>query len=112
MEPLHPAGLRPGRGGKHPDLAHAPAERQTMTFRPKVLQAEPGRVLRWLGHLLVPGIFDGAHEFALTPTAMGTRLVQSETFKGVLVPFVGKTIAGTERDFVRLNEALKKHLES
>ena len=26
-----------------------------MTFRPLVLTAEPGRELRWLGHLLIPG---------------------------------------------------------
>ncbi|MBB5782522.1 hypothetical protein [Nonomuraea jabiensis] len=60
----------------------------------------------------MPGLFDGTHEFVLTATNSGTRLIQSETFKGILVPFLGKMIAGTERNFARLNEALKRHVES
>ncbi|NRQ34779.1 SRPBCC domain-containing protein [Nonomuraea sp. NN258] len=88
-----------------------PEKGKPMTFRPKVLTAEPGRSLRWIGRLVLPGIFDGTHEFALTPTADGTHLVQSETFKGLLVPFLGGMIDGTERNFARLNEALKKRAE-
>ena len=36
-----------------------PSGTRGMTFRPTVMKVEPGRELRWLGHLLVPGIFDG-----------------------------------------------------
>ena len=36
-----------------------------MTFRPEVLRCEPGRELRWLGHFLVPGLFDGEHAHLL-----------------------------------------------
>jgi hypothetical protein len=32
-----------------------------------VLEVVPGRTLRWLGHLLVPGIFDGEHYFEIEP---------------------------------------------
>jgi hypothetical protein len=56
---------------------HAPRERlqahieppggRGMTFKPKVLNAEPNRELRWLGHLLVPGLFDGEHSFTIQP---------------------------------------------
>jgi hypothetical protein len=35
-----------------------------MSFKPTVLEAEPERELRWLGRLLVPGIFDGEHSSA------------------------------------------------
>ena len=38
-----------------------------MTFKPRVLNAEPERELRWLGHLLVPGLFDGEHSFTIEP---------------------------------------------
>src|SRR6185436_14817122 len=34
---------------------------RAMTFRPTVRKAEPGRALVWLGHLIVPGLFDGEH---------------------------------------------------
>ncbi|GAA2681552.1 SRPBCC domain-containing protein [Nonomuraea recticatena] len=107
--------IREGSGqatvGNTLTLRMHPESGKPMTFRPKVVAAEPGRALRWIGHLIVPGIFDGTHEFILTATDNGTHLVQGETFNGFLVPFVGKMIAGTERNFVRMNEALKKHVE-
>jgi hypothetical protein len=36
-------------------------------LRPSVLEVVPGRTLRWLGHLLLPGIFDGEHHFEIEP---------------------------------------------
>ena len=82
-----------------------------MTFRPKVLAAEPGLLLRWIGRLIMPGIFDGTHQFALDDMGGHTRLTQSETFRGVLVPFTGKIITQTEADFRALNQALKQRAE-
>ena len=57
----------------------------TMTFRPRVLVADPGCELRWLGRLGLPRLFDGEHSFRLIPEAGGTRLVQGERFCGVLL---------------------------
>ncbi len=57
----------------------------TMVFRPRVLTAEAGRELRWLGRLWVPGLFDGEHHFILTPENGGTRLTHGEGFSGVLL---------------------------
>jgi hypothetical protein len=42
----------------------------------------------------------------------GTRLVQSESFRGLLVPFSGKTLASTEAAFQALNQALKERAEA
>jgi hypothetical protein len=39
-------------------------------------------------------------------------LVQSETFHGALVPFIGKTLASAQASFQEHNEALKKRVES
>ena len=36
-----------------------PVGSRVMTFKPKVLAAEPGKELRWLGRMGVGGIFDG-----------------------------------------------------
>lgn len=98
--------------GERLRLRMAPAQGRAMTFKPKVLVAEPARELRWLGSLGVRGIFDGEHSFTLTPTTTGTRLTQSETFRGVLVPFLGSLIERTEGDFDRLNAALKRRAEA
>ena len=56
-----------------------------MRFRPRVLMADPGCELRWLGRLGLPRLFDGEHYFRLIPEAGGTRLIQGERFRGVLL---------------------------
>jgi len=78
------------------------------TMRPVVTEAEPGRVLEWLGSAGIKGIFDGRHRFDLAEIESGTRLVQSEQFSGVLVPLLGRLLANTEKNFARANEALAK----
>jgi hypothetical protein len=88
------------------------ASGKQMTFRPTVLAAEPGRVLRWRGRLFVPGLFDGVHEFLLTGEGDGTRLVHAEDFSGILVPFLGKLLAHTEANMHAQNAALKERAES
>ena len=92
-------------------LRMAPPEGRAMTFRPTVLAARPGQLLRWIGRLIVPGIFDGTHQFALEDLGGRTRMTQSETFRGLLVPFTGKTLARTEEGFRALNQALKERAE-
>jgi len=57
----------------------------TMTFRPRVLVADPGRELRWLGRAGLPRLFDGEHYFRLIPEAGGTRLIHGERFRGALL---------------------------
>lgn len=92
-------------------LRMVPAEGRAMTFRPQVLDAKQGVLLRWIGRLIMPGLFDGTHQFALEDTGGNTRLTQSETFRGILVPLLGRTVTRTESDFRALNEALKRRAE-
>jgi hypothetical protein len=83
-----------------------------MTLRPTVVAAEPPRELRWLGHLLVPGIFDGEHRFLIEEAGPGrVRFTQSERFRGVLVPLVWpKLESGTAKGFRAMNEALARRV--
>jgi hypothetical protein len=97
--------------GSRLTLRLVPAGGRAMTFRPTVLAARPGELLRWIGRLIVPGIFDGTHQFALEDLGGRTRLTQSETFRGLLVPFTGKPIARTEASFQALNRALTERAE-
>jgi hypothetical protein len=85
-----------------------------MSFRPTVLDAEPNKELRWLGHLWFPGIFDGEHSFVIEPLGDGrVRFVQRERFKGLLVPFLSKMLdRDTRRGFEEMNRALKLRAES
>jgi hypothetical protein len=91
----------------------APAGGEGMVFKPVVTELREAGVLEWLGHLIVPGIFDGRHRFELAPLGDGTTsFTQSETFTGILVPFVRSMLKDTERGFRAMNEALKSRSEA
>jgi hypothetical protein len=86
---------------------------KALTFKPTVTEVDEGRVFEWLGRLGLPGLFDGRHRFELVPCGDGTRLVQTESFTGLLVPFLRtslntKTLAG----FRSMNAALKARAEA
>ena len=90
----------------------APPGKVGMRFKPTVLTVRPERELRWLGHLLIPGVFDGEHYFLLEPIGEGrTRLTQGEKFSGLLVGFLSGTLSGTEAGFKAMNTALKREAE-
>ena len=90
-----------------------PEGERAMTFRPTVLTAEPGRELKWLGHLLVPGIFDGEHRWLIEEAGPGrVRFTQSERFGGILVPLLWRKLrdGGTAKGFRAMNEALARRV--
>ncbi len=100
--------------GERLEVRLEPPGGRAMTFKPKILKAEPNRELRWLGHLLVPGLFDGEHSFIIQPLEENrVRFVQREAFKGVLVPlFAGSLDENTQRGFEEMNRALKVRTEA
>ena len=83
-----------------------------MTFSPTVLVAEPGRELRWLGRLFLPGVADGEHAFVLEQLGPEqVRLHHSERLTGFLVPFAG-SVLDVHDGFTAMNEALKARAEA
>ena len=71
----------------------APPGKSAMRFKPTVLSVRPERELRWLGHVLFPGLFDGEHYFQLEPIDDGrTRFTQGEKFSGILCRASGRHI--------------------
>ena len=85
-----------------------------LTFSPKCLKFEESKELRWLGHLLLPGIFDGEHIFELMETKDGnTVFIHRENFKGILVPFIWKSLnKDTRNGFELMNHELKMRVEN
>ena len=100
--------------GERLEVRLEPPGGRGMTFKPKVLNAEPNRALRWLGHLLVPGLFDGEHSFTMQPLEENrVRFVQREAFKGLLVPLFARSLkTNTHRGFEEMNRALKARAEA
>jgi hypothetical protein len=90
-----------------------PSGTKGMTFRPKVLSAVPAQEFHWLGHLWVPGLFDGEHRLSIQPIADGmVKFRQNELFSGILVPlFKGTLERDTKRGFAEMNQALKVKAE-
>jgi hypothetical protein len=100
------------RPGRRLEVRIEPPGARSMTFRPTVLAATPDEELRWMGHLLLPRIFDGEHQLLIAQMGDGrVRFTQREVFRGVIVPFAGRLLAPTERGFEAMNEALKERAE-
>ncbi len=87
---------------------------KAMVFKPKILRFDESRELRWIGHLLFPGLFDGEHTFRLMENNDGTCTLQHyERFRGILVPLMRKMLdSNTLEGFRLLNEAIKNRSES
>jgi hypothetical protein len=90
-----------------------PPDSAEMTFRPTIIKFEPNRELRWLGHLFIPGLFDGEHSFIIEPIKSDQVLfIQREKFTGILVPLFAKKLdSGTKHGFIDMNNAIKKLAE-
>jgi hypothetical protein len=84
-----------------------------MSFRPKVLVAEPQKRLQWIGRLLFPGLFDGKHSFELIANSNGTTTFrQYEVFTGILVPLFSKSLdTNTANGFNAMNRKLRELAE-
>lgn len=82
----------------------------TLSFRPKVEVAQPGRALIWVGQ---GGGVTGRHAFYLEPRSNGTQVRQREDFSGPLVPvmMVLGQLAATRRMFRDNLKGLKRFAE-
>jgi hypothetical protein len=91
-----------------------PPGKRPMTIRPTVVKLKPGVELRWMGHLVVPGLFDGEHGFRIEPEGdERCRFRHFERFTGVLsAPLLWLIGDATRRGFEAMNLALKARAES
>lgn len=77
-------------------------------FRAKIYDREDNCALRWRGHVVAPWLACGDHAFTIESLgAHRTRLVQRETFSGVL-PWLARRLLAreTRRGFDAMNRAL------
>jgi len=69
--------------------------------------------LRWVGKLVVKGLFDGEHFFVLEKVNDEvTHFIHGELFSGLLTTFTGKMIDDTKFGFEKMNDALKAACEN
>jgi len=99
--------------GKSLVVTISPPGKKRMTFKPRVKAVRPPREFGWLGHLFIPGLFDGEHWFLIEETKdRKTRFTQREEFRGMLVGMVWKGLEpSTRKGFEEMNAALKLRAE-
>ena len=73
-------------------LRMSPPGGRAVTLKPRVTVVVDGQLFEWFGHVVVPGLFSGRHRFELHRTDTGTRVVQGETFTGLLVPLLARSL--------------------
>lgn len=97
--------------GSRPTLRVKPAGRNGMTFRPRVTHASLETGLRWKGRLVLPGLCDAEHQILLEPRGeTRTRVIQRESFRGILVPFLAGMLEPTQQGFDAMHGALRRRL--
>lgn len=84
-----------------------------MNFKPTITRAVPESGFRWIGRLLIPGLFDGEHIFEIVTLGKeSVRFIQREQFRGLLVPLFWRVLeTKTRQGFNEMNAALKKEAE-
>lgn len=89
----------------------AVSERKQVRFKTVILELLPAKKLVWRGIYGFRWLFCGLHQFILEPVEGGrrTRLIQKETFSGVLLPLMN--IQESAVGYRRMNEALKRRVE-
>ena len=119
----------PGYQNWNPSISHAEGEARAGTllrviiqwpglkkgpYELEVLDAQPERELRWLGHFGRTGLMDGDHRFVIEPIGDGrSKVIQSEDFAGWLVPFFAPWLRkNVLSGFEQMNSALKNRVES
>ena len=101
------------RRGAQLQVNLGPPGKRAMKFKPIVQSVEPEKAFRWLGHLFIPGLFDGEHIFELETAGKNTtRFIQREKFNGILVGIFRKSLdTDIKSGFITMNEALKREAE-
>jgi len=90
-----------------------PSQAKVMTITPTIIKFETNKSFVWLGSLWFKGLFDGKHKFELIDNGDGlTTFIQSEEFKGILVPLFNKMLDyNTVKGFELMNQKLKELAE-
>ena len=101
------------RVGERLDITIAAPRMKPVSFRPRVLDVERGRLIRWKGEFKLPGLFDGRHALIVDPLDGGrSRFTTHEDVTGILLPFAGKVLAASQQGFDLMARAVKERAEA
>jgi len=101
------------REGRRLTIHSRPPGGRTVVFRPVVKKWAPPNELRWRATLISPRLFRAEHGFKIEALPGDrVRLVQDETFRGLLIPlYSALRLRATRRGFEQMNHALRERAE-
>ena len=77
-------------------------------YNPTILELDEPNYFHWRAHMMASFLFTNDKIFKLKETSSGTKLIHTETFKGLLTPlFRGQMKKGVPPMLHSMNEALK-----
>ncbi len=99
--------------GSQINVTIQPPGGEPMDFKPKLLVVKKNEELRWIGQVLIPGLFDGEHYFKIEEIPEGgVRFIYGERFRGILALLFWSSVEpGTKQGFQEMNEALRSMSE-
>jgi hypothetical protein len=102
----------PEVGAKIKVIIHSPGQREMM-FNPRLLKVKENKELRWIGHMIFPGLCDGEHALIIESIdEFRVNFRQEERLSGILVPIFWKSLYHhTRAGFNEMNQALKMRVE-
>lgn len=81
-------------------------------YSPKIIQLDEPNTFRWRAHMMASFIFSNEKLIELEKTESGTKMVHTETFKGIMAALMrGSMENGVTPILNRMNEALKELAE-
>lgn len=82
-------------------------------YNPIITKLDEPNYFRWRAHMLAGFIFTNFKTFELKETSTGTRLIHTESFKGLLAPiFCGQMEKSVPTMLNLMNAALKRKIEN
>jgi len=101
------------RVGERLDVTIVAPGMKLVSFRPRVLDVEPGHLVRWKGEFKLPGLFDGRHALTVDPLdGRRSRFTTHEDVTGILLPFAGRVMAASQQGFELMARAVKERAEA
>ncbi len=99
-------------GEKLAVIQKPPGEKPRL-FKRNISKIFHQKEFRWIGRMLLPGIFDAEHIFLLEPISKNqTKLIHKEIYTGLVVPFLWNKIEWSLiAGFNKMNKALKELCE-
>lgn len=98
--------------GSHLQFVASQPNGETRRFNATVITCTAASLLHWRGSVGSPLLLRADHAFRLDRHGDATELVHEETFRGIAIPLMSRTIDATRDRFREMDAALRAEVEA